>query len=51
MSMFEVGFALGVIAGGATAWFAKDRLLAWYHGADAFAKSLEAKAATIKGAL
>ena len=49
--MFGFGFALGAITGGAAAWFAKDKLLAWYQGADVFAKSLEAKAAAIKGAL
>lgn len=42
---------IGFVGGGALAWFGKDKLMAWYQGADAFAKSLEAKAAKIKAAL
>ena len=44
-------FAAGLVCGSAFVWFAKDRLLAWYQGADAFAKALEAKAAKIRAAL
>lgn len=46
------------IAGGALVWFEKDRFLAWYQGAEAFATklkanaaALEAKAAAIKSAV
>jgi hypothetical protein len=56
------GFALidisVFIAGGALVWFEKDRFLAWYHGAEAFAAKLkadaaglEAKAAAVKAAI
>lgn len=39
------------IAGFAAAWYGKDAILKWWKGADAFAKSLEAKATAIKSAV
>lgn len=35
-------------AGGALVWFYKDRLLAWYKGAEHFAQDLKAKAAALE---
>jgi hypothetical protein len=49
--MFGLGLALGFAGGGAAVWFAKDQLIKWWSGADAFAKALEAKAAAVKAAL
>lgn len=36
------------VAGGALVWFYKDKLLAWYKGAEHFAQDLKAKAAAIE---
>jgi len=36
------------IAGGALVWFYKDKLLAWYKGAEHFAQDLKAKAAALE---
>jgi hypothetical protein len=38
-------------AGFAACWFGKDTLTKWYLGAEAFAKSVEAKAAAAKAAI
>ena len=43
--------ALVFAAGFATCWFAKDRITLLLTGTEAFAKSLEAKAAALKAAL
>ena len=55
--MFAVVDIVWFAAGGAAVWFGKDKLLAWYKGAEAFAArlkadaaALEAKAAAIKAA-
>ena len=39
------------IAGGAVVWLYKDKLLAWWKGAEKFAQELKDKADKIKGAL
>lgn len=36
------------IAGGALVWFFKDKLLAWYKGAEHFAQDLKAKATALE---
>ena len=36
------------IAGGALVWFMKDKLIAWWKGAESFAQSLKAKAEAIE---
>lgn len=36
------------IAGGALVWLEKDRFLAWYQGAEAFAVKLKADAAALE---
>lgn len=45
-------FDIAVFASGfAACWFGKDTITKWVIGAEAFAKSLEAKAAAIKAAV
>jgi hypothetical protein len=41
-------FFFGGCFGGALVWHFKDRLIAWYHGSEAFAKKLEAQAAALQ---
>lgn len=36
------------VAGGAAIWFGKDKILAWYKGAEAFAQDLKAKATALE---
>jgi hypothetical protein len=48
---FDLSFTLGLAAGGALIWFAKDKVLALVIGGQALATKLEAKAAALKAAL
>lgn len=47
LAIFNTSFAIGFGAGGAIVWFFKDKLLAWYKGAEHFAQDLKAKAAAL----
>jgi hypothetical protein len=41
-------FFFGGCFGGALVWHFKDRLIAWYHGGEAFALKLEAQAKALQ---
>lgn len=43
-----IGDVAVFIAGGALVWFMKDKLVAWWKGAEAFAQGLKAKAAAVE---
>lgn len=43
-----IGDIFVFIAGGALVWFMKDKIVAWWKGAEAFAQSLKAKAAAVE---
>lgn len=46
--MFAMIDVMWFVAGGALVWFYKDKLLAWYKGAEHFAQDLKDKAAAIE---
>jgi len=48
--MFVLGSIVGFVAGGAACWYGKDWFIQKWKGAEAFAKSLEAKAEALKAA-
>ena len=45
------GLMVGFAGGFAACWFARDKFVAWWQGAAAYAANLEAKAAALKAKL